>query len=203
MALLVLNPNKEIVFPTEPTEITTQVTVVLELKNTTDYWVAYKMKTTAPLYYLVRLSNGVIAPKASTSIQIIQKPMNQAALYTQHRFLVQSVKSDETGPNQNVKAVWERADKAQVQEQRLGVFFSSVNNQSTTVEGQYQELVQYVEGLELKKKMLREDLASPAGNRGKSSASSSSPGGFDFTLQHIIVAVLVTLIITKIHDIMF
>jgi len=197
MALLSLNPTKEIVFPTEPTEISTQVTVVLELTNTTDSWVAYKMKTTAPLYYLVRLSNGVIAPKASTQIQIIQKPMNQAAAYSQHRFLVQSVRSDETGPNQNVKAVWERIDKAQIQEQRLGVVFSSNQQGRSAGDAEaYKELVQFVENLEQKKRSLREAISSSKG-------SSSSSGGVDFTIQQVVFAVIFALFAAKIHSMLF
>jgi len=44
-------------------------------------------------------------------VRIIQKPTQQVAEYTQHRFLVQAVKSPETGDKQDAKLVWERADK--------------------------------------------------------------------------------------------
>jgi len=203
MALLELTPDKGLRFPKEPTEITTNVTVTLKLRNITNDWVAYKMKTTAPSFYLVRLSNGVIAPNASAEVQIIQKPMQKAAEYTQHRFLVQALKSPETGDKQDAKLVWERADKKNMQEQRLGVYFSSAaggggDKKDRPMDVQYRELVQYVEGLESKKKALIGGIGGGGGGAA-SSKSSSAQGGREFSFLQLIVAVVLALLAAKIQ----
>jgi len=209
MDILTLNPDRAIIFPTEPTEISTNVTVTLKLTNKTSDWVAYKMKTTAPNFYLVRLSNGVIPPNSHAEVQIIQKPMQQSAEYTQHRFLVQGVRSPSSDQKQDAKAVWEQVDKASIQEKRLGVFFTSTGSttggKEKSTEEQYRELVRYVEGLEVKKKNLAAQAltASPSkGGAGGGGSSSGTSGGLEFSLQQLIVAVVVALVAAKILDFM-
>lgn len=115
--LLKITPEKTIEFHVL---LSTTSTCRLQLENTSDEFVAFKIKTTAPKNYLVRPSNGTIPRGGSIDVQIILQPMqSEPPAQCNDRFLVQAtaVKSDGPLP----RDYWTKLDKAQVQDHRLNV----------------------------------------------------------------------------------
>ncbi|VDL66716.1 unnamed protein product, partial [Nippostrongylus brasiliensis] len=78
------NPHRESPF----TDI---VNAHLHLKNPTDRYVCFKVKTTAPKQYCVRPNSGVIPPTTSKTITVMLQPMDGIPSdVARHKFMVQT-----------------------------------------------------------------------------------------------------------------
>ncbi|WKX88202.1 hypothetical protein Q1695_008100 [Nippostrongylus brasiliensis] len=86
--VLQLTPPKELVFQGPFTDI---VNAHLHLKNPTDRYVCFKVKTTAPKQYCVRPNSGVIPPTTSKTITVMLQPMDGIPSdVARHKFMVQT-----------------------------------------------------------------------------------------------------------------
>ncbi|KAI5077663.1 hypothetical protein GOP47_0007487 [Adiantum capillus-veneris] len=74
-------------------EVRKQVSCSLQLSNTTESYVAFKVKTTSPKKYCVRPNTGLVSPNGSCEITVTMQAQREAPLDMQckDKFLVQSV----------------------------------------------------------------------------------------------------------------
>lgn len=86
------------------------------LINKTSGYVAFKVKTTAPKSYLVRLSAATLGPHSREEVTIILQPPGEGQ---NHRFLVQAVQVTSSQPVSRDQ--WSEFKKEQIEEQRLNV----------------------------------------------------------------------------------
>lgn len=216
MTLLSLYPEKELEFPKAGV---TQGTVSRKLtltNSSTNEFVAFKVKTTAPKSYLVRPSSGVLQGKgASQEVQIILQPAQAGQESENHRFLVQAVVVS-SGDALDRQA-WSEKGKDEIQEQRLNVAFTEATGGSAVpdsaaapprstaattakstdygggtedLKAKYDELVQYTLQLEKDKQKYEDELSSLSKGGGASSAASAG-----YSRRDIILAALVAFIV--------
>lgn len=127
MTLLELSPDSKLHFCKNSSAAPNNVgpSRTLKLTNTTNGYVAFKVKTTAPKSYLVRPSSGTMSPNGTVEVQIILQAQGAEGQPSNHRFLVQAVATPNEKPMEKEK--WaELANAAKsgtdsVQEQRLSV----------------------------------------------------------------------------------
>lgn len=206
MSLLTLDPDTTLYF--NKTSATTSPSRVLKITNTSNGFVAFKVKTTAPKAYLVRPSSGTLKPKEQNQVQII---VQTGEYNVQDRFLVQAVPVQDGGPVQ--REAFNNFTKDQLQEQKLAVvveeceseepnkaggaagFGTGGNDAKTgvavgdgaTLQVKYDELVNYTLTLEKEKKKLDADLAALVPK-----ANATSNG---YSLMTMLVAVFVAFIL--------
>ncbi|OEH75411.1 vesicle-associated protein 2-1 [Cyclospora cayetanensis] len=129
MPLLQVSPERVLEIPVT---LFSNSTVELTLQNvSTQPFVAYKIKTTAPKSYLVRPSTGVVPQGEVRSVQIVLQALSEEPpTNSTDRFLVQAtpVDSNCTLP----RHYWLSLEKAKVEETRLSVSFKRVNGQLST-----------------------------------------------------------------------
>jgi len=190
MQLLTVNPEKTLVFNVE--DLQAPCTTKLTLENSSDKYVAFKIKTTAPKSYLVRPSAGVVDPNGNQEVQIILQPLTTApSEQCQDRFLVQAcmVESAQTLSRE----AWTELQKDQVQDQRLSVQMDITDSKSSKRGGElqtkYEELTQFCVALEKQKKELEVENAAlkrrgPAAGRVKQG----------FELWQVVLIVIVSLL---------
>lgn len=120
------DPEVELEFPSK-VDPNNKVTRTLTLTNTTNGFVGFKVKTTAPKDYLVRPSSGVVPAGQSEEVKIflnISDPsVELATAQLNHRFLVQAVDRRDGNPMQ--KEDWNVVPKESIQELRLNVIFTA------------------------------------------------------------------------------
>lgn len=217
MTLLKLDPKEAIEF--DKSLVTKQNAShppgILTLTNiSSNEFVAFKVKTTAPKSYLVRPSSGILQGKgASQEVQILLQPVQ--AEQENHRFLVQAVVVNSAEPLD--RNAWSEYPKEQIQEQRLNVSFVEGSSQTgaaavdsaaatrsspavtgSTKDGaggedlkaKYDELVQYTLQLEKDKAKFEEQLAALT-----KSGGSGAGGSAGYSRRDIILAALVAFIV--------
>ncbi|KAK7349684.1 hypothetical protein VNO77_07249 [Canavalia gladiata] len=76
-----------------PFELRKQISCSLQLSNQTDYYVAFKVKTTNPKKYCVRPNTGVVLPRATCDIIVTMQAQKEAPadMQCKDKFLLQSV----------------------------------------------------------------------------------------------------------------
>ncbi|MCO5564162.1 hypothetical protein L7F22_017818 [Adiantum nelumboides] len=74
-------------------EIRKQVSCALQISNTTESYVAFKVKTTSPKKYCVRPNTGLVSPHGSCDITVTMQAQREAPpdMQCKDKFLVQSV----------------------------------------------------------------------------------------------------------------
>lgn len=87
--LLTIQPG-ELKFPFE---LKKQISSSLRLVNSTDNYVAFKVKTTSPKKYCVRPNTGVVQPHSSAEVTVTMQAQREAPpdMQCKDKFLVQSV----------------------------------------------------------------------------------------------------------------
>ncbi|EFJ08421.1 hypothetical protein SELMODRAFT_271653 [Selaginella moellendorffii] len=118
--------------PTElkfPFELKKQIACPLELKNNTDEYVAFKVKTTSPKKYSVRPNAGFVPPHGSVDIIITMQAQRDYPPDLQQckdKFLVQSVRAPEGAQFQEVsQELFNKENGAEVFENKLKVVYVS------------------------------------------------------------------------------
>uniref|UniRef100_A0A7I4CL69 MSP domain-containing protein n=1 Tax=Physcomitrium patens TaxID=3218 RepID=A0A7I4CL69_PHYPA len=76
-----------------PFELKKQISSSLRLVNSTDDYVAFKVKTTSPKKYCVRPNTGVVQPHSSADVTVTMQAQREAPpdMQCKDKFLVQSV----------------------------------------------------------------------------------------------------------------
>ncbi|KIH88066.1 integral er membrane protein [Sporothrix brasiliensis 5110] len=116
----------------EPAELgfrrpfTVEVSESLRIRNPNSTPVAFKVKTTAPKQYCVRPNSGRIEPDREVEVTVLLQAMKQdppADYKCRDKFLVQAVPI--TGDKEfiSVQDIWDRVEKADVQERKIRVAF--------------------------------------------------------------------------------
>ncbi|KAL1903219.1 phosphatidylinositol-binding protein scs2 [Sporothrix stenoceras] len=116
----------------EPAELgfsrpfTVEVSETLKIRNPNSTPVAFKVKTTAPKQYCVRPNSGRIEPDREVEVTVLLQAMKQdppADYKCRDKFLVQAVPI--TGDKEfiSVQDIWDRVEKADVQERKIRVSF--------------------------------------------------------------------------------
>jgi len=123
---------KELNFPPPLNRV---ITNNLKLQNTsTEYSIAYKVKTTAPQRYCVRPNTGVLPPRETVEVQVLLNYIKDAppTLDCKDKFQIQSIILKD--PHADVKEVWANAKEEDIVKQKLKARFSSPK--SSTVENE-------------------------------------------------------------------
>ncbi|KAG0554135.1 hypothetical protein M758_12G067600 [Ceratodon purpureus] len=76
-----------------PFELKKQISSSLRLVNSTDNYVAFKVKTTSPKKYCVRPNTGIVQPHSSAEVTVTMQAQREAPpdMQCKDKFLVQSV----------------------------------------------------------------------------------------------------------------
>ncbi|KAK6920309.1 Major sperm protein (MSP) domain [Dillenia turbinata] len=87
--LLTIEPQ-ELQFPFE---LKKQISCALHLSNSTDNYVAFKVKTTNPKKYCVRPNTGVVLPRSTCDVIVTMQAQREAPpdMQCKDKFLLQSV----------------------------------------------------------------------------------------------------------------
>jgi hypothetical protein len=119
--LLRITP-KELNFPPPLNRV---ITNTLKLHNmSTDYHIAYKVKTTAPQRYCVRPNTGVLPPGETAEVQVLLNYIKDAPsrLDVKDKFQIQSIILKD--PNVDIKEMWAKATDDQIVKQKIKARFS-------------------------------------------------------------------------------
>ncbi|CAK9212539.1 unnamed protein product [Sphagnum troendelagicum] len=76
-----------------PFELKKQVSASIQLVNSSEYYVAFKVKTTSPKKYCVRPNTGIVLPYGSADVTVTMQAQREAPpdMQCKDKFLVQSV----------------------------------------------------------------------------------------------------------------
>ncbi|KAJ4800361.1 Vesicle-associated protein 1-1 [Rhynchospora pubera] len=76
-----------------PFELKKQISCSLQLRNKTDDYVAFKVKTTSPKKYCVRPNSGIVPPRSTADVVVTMQAQKEAPpdMQCKDKFLVQSV----------------------------------------------------------------------------------------------------------------
>jgi len=105
----------------------------LKLTNNKDYPISYKIKSTAPLNYVLSSTTGTISSNSSTDITITMQPMdfNPQNASMKDTFLIEAIPlpsnadSSSLSDSTYLKSLWKDVPKAQVQSSKLKVVLKS------------------------------------------------------------------------------
>lgn len=120
-----------------PPPLNRVITNILKLQNTTNNFVAYKVKTTAPKRYCVRPNLGLISPGDTVEVQVLlnyikDPPTN---LECKDRFQVQSIVLDDASKQKvNLKDLFVNTAQERIIKQRLKCRFAPVSKPKATIE---------------------------------------------------------------------
>jgi len=126
---------KELNFPPPLNRV---ITNTLKLQNTSsEYSVAYKVKTTAPQRYCVRPNTGVLQPKEVIEVQVLLNYVKDAplSLDCKDKFQIQSIVLKD--PHADVREVWANAKEDDVVKLKLKARFAAPK--SSTAENEEEE----------------------------------------------------------------
>ncbi|CAG7868357.1 unnamed protein product [Brassica rapa] len=101
-----------------------QSTCVVQLTNTTNLFVAFKVKTTSPKKYCVRPNVGVVAPKSSCEFSVIMQAFKEPPpdMVCKDKFLIQSTAVPEETTDEDITAsMFSKAEGKHVEENKLRV----------------------------------------------------------------------------------
>eukprot|EP00250_Pteridium_aquilinum_P027263 c3454_g1_i1 orf=320-1042(+) len=109
-------------------ELRKQVSCSLQLLNTSDNYVAFKVKTTSPKKYCVRPNTGLVLPGASCDITVTMQAQREAPpdMQCKDKFLVQSVVVKEGFEEQDISPdLFNKEPGKEVSETKLRVVYIS------------------------------------------------------------------------------
>ncbi|XP_056860757.1 vesicle-associated protein 2-2-like [Raphanus sativus] len=101
-----------------------QSTCVVQLTNTTNHFVAFKVKTTSPKKYCVRPNVGVVAPKSSCEFSVIMQAFKEPPpdMVCKDKFLIQSTAVPEETTDEDITAsMFSKAEGKHIEENKLRV----------------------------------------------------------------------------------
>ncbi|XP_056860754.1 vesicle-associated protein 2-2-like isoform X2 [Raphanus sativus] len=101
-----------------------QSTCVVQLTNTTNHFVAFKVKTTSPKKYCVRPNVGVVAPKSSCEFSVIMQAFKEPPpdMVCKDKFLIQSTTVPEETTDEDITAsMFSKAEGKHIEENKLRV----------------------------------------------------------------------------------
>ncbi|XP_024362681.1 vesicle-associated protein 1-2 [Physcomitrium patens] len=107
-----------------PFEVKKQISASLRLINSTDQYVAFKVKTTSPKKYCVRPNTGIVQPHSSAEVTVTMQAQREAPpdMQCKDKFLVQSV----IAPNSEVtQEMFNKEGGNEVHEAKLKVLYVS------------------------------------------------------------------------------
>ncbi|MCO5607148.1 hypothetical protein L7F22_061341 [Adiantum nelumboides] len=111
-----------------PFELRKQVSCSVQLVNTTESYVAFKVKTTSPKKYCVRPNTGVVSPGATCDVTVTMQAQRDAPpdMQCKDKFLVQSVMLPDEADHKEVSAdAFNKAPGKEVFETKLRVVYVS------------------------------------------------------------------------------
>ncbi|MCO5593618.1 hypothetical protein L7F22_047633 [Adiantum nelumboides] len=111
-----------------PFELRKQVSCSVQLVNTTESYVAFKVKTTSPKKYCVRPNTGVVSPGATCDVTVTMQAQRDAPpdMQCKDKFLVQSVMLPDEADYKEVSAdAFNKAPGKEVFETKLRVAYVS------------------------------------------------------------------------------
>lgn len=111
-----------------PFELRRQISCSLQLLNTTENYVAFKVKTTSPKKYCVRPNTGIVLPHGSCDVTVTMQAQREAPpdLQCKDKFLVQSVIAQEDAEQKNVSLdLFSKESGKEVFETKLRVVYVS------------------------------------------------------------------------------
>ncbi|CAH8357891.1 unnamed protein product [Eruca vesicaria subsp. sativa] len=101
-----------------------QSTCVVQLTNTTQHFVAFKVKTTSPKKYCVRPNVGVVAPKSTCEFSVIMQAFKEPPpdMACKDKFLIQStVVPEETTDEDITASMFSKVEGKHIEENKLRV----------------------------------------------------------------------------------
>ncbi|CAH8383949.1 unnamed protein product [Eruca vesicaria subsp. sativa] len=107
-----------------PVDLKKQTTCMVQLTNTTDRYVAFKVKTTSPKKYCVRPNVGVVAPNSSCEFSVIMQAFKEPPpdLACKDKFLIQSTAVPADTTDDDITAsMFSKAEGRHIEENKLRV----------------------------------------------------------------------------------
>lgn len=111
-----------------PFELRKQISCSVQLVNTTESYVAFKVKTTSPKKYCVRPNTGAVSPGATCDITVTMQAQKEAPpdMQCKDKFLVQSVVLPDDADHKEVSPdAFNKAPGKEVFETKLRVVYVS------------------------------------------------------------------------------
>eukprot|EP00249_Psilotum_nudum_P009837 c22183_g1_i1 orf=269-1006(-) len=111
-----------------PFELKKQVSCTMQLVNTTDNCVAFKVKTTSPKKYCVRPTTGIILPQGTCDVTVTMQGQQEAPpdMQCKDKFLVQSVISADGVTSKDISQdMFNKETGKEVYESKLRVVYVS------------------------------------------------------------------------------
>ncbi len=141
MSLVTLNPSKEFCFEvSNPASAKT----VFKITSNCDDNLAFKIKTTAPKYYIVRPNTGIISKRSEIEVSINLQPIPSSV--KDHKFMLQvartSLKSGDFSP-EDLNQFWKNVkslDSSAREDHKLKVVLVSSNVVSNTVAEEHKKV---------------------------------------------------------------
>ncbi|CAN7096845.1 vesicle-associated protein 2-2 [Brassica rapa] len=107
-----------------PVDLKKQTTCMVLLTNTTDRFVAFKVKTTSPKKYCVRPNVGVVAPNSSCEFSVIMQAFKEPPLdlACKDKFLIQSTAVPADTTDEDITAsMFSKGEGKHIEENKLRV----------------------------------------------------------------------------------
>uniref|UniRef100_A0A0D3DYD5 MSP domain-containing protein n=3 Tax=Brassica TaxID=3705 RepID=A0A0D3DYD5_BRAOL len=107
-----------------PVDLKKQTTCMVQLTNTTDRFVAFKVKTTSPKKYCVRPNVGVVAPNSSCEFSVIMQAFKEPPLdlACKDKFLIQSTAVPADTTDEDITAsMFSKGEGKHIEENKLRV----------------------------------------------------------------------------------
>lgn len=193
MPLVKIDPSSKLVFKNEAEG----VIATLTLENTSNEYVAFKIKTTAPKLYIVKPNCGKIEPCKDTIIRVTLHPTHDN-VKASHRFLVQTVECTEDANLD--KEYWSNLSKELVEESKLDVQFMNENENepsnlpdSKGIRKGLKDLRKYRDSLEQEKKKFKATIENYEENLKKLSATSTTKLKHELTTTEVVMIVALAL----------
>ncbi|CAK9226817.1 unnamed protein product [Sphagnum jensenii] len=111
-----------------PFELKKQISSSLRLINSSDSYVAFKVKTTSPKKYCVRPNNGIVLPQSSADVTVTMQAQREAPpdMQCKDKFLVQSVVAPVgSSPKDVSPELFSKESGKEVHEAKLRVLYVS------------------------------------------------------------------------------
>ncbi|CEG76981.1 hypothetical protein RMATCC62417_11799 [Rhizopus microsporus] len=121
-----IEPSEQLLFHRPFTRISKES---LFVKNTNDFPVIFKVKTTAPKQYCVRPNAGRIEPNSEIEVQIILQPFKEELpddYKCKDKFLVQTARLNPSLEQQDITSMWshiESSDKQSMHQHKIKCVF--------------------------------------------------------------------------------
>ncbi|CEG71625.1 hypothetical protein RMATCC62417_07329 [Rhizopus microsporus] len=129
-----IEPSEQLLFHRPFTRISKES---LFVKNTNDFPVIFKVKTTAPKQYCVRPNAGKIEPNSEIEVQIILQPFKEELpddYKCKDKFLVQTAPLNPSLEQQDITSMWshiENSDKQSMHQHKIKCVFGGLKEEES------------------------------------------------------------------------